>query len=606
MTSLSCRNPIVTTLVAIVLSLTSAFSGSSERVSSNSPQSINTNDRYRPFLINQVFNYFGNNGDGSYNTYSADGEGFEYPKGVAGHTIMFEDGVVWGGYHKGRVTPKVGGSVYRHGLQAGKILTPGTLTSDPVADNPSLPGYRVYRVRPDINPHTTFPEVEQLINTTETAYISRYETISSQNIYDQYIQDWNEWPAGDGAPYTDVDTNGVYDPTVDIPGQPGSDQTLWYVANDCDASRTVFLAGSPVIGLEMQRTIWGYNRTGALGSTIFESTKLINKSGAPVDTMFLIQWSDPDLGDGTDDFVGCDTTTPSGANGPRNLGFVYNGRPSDLHYGTAVPAGGFSLLQGPIVHTGNPADTAVFELRFRPGYKNLNMTTFVFFINGNATYTDPIQGAGGDAQWYRLMKGTSAPSGAPFIDPNSGQPTKFTLAGDPVLGSGWVDGSVAPPGDRRMCVVTGPFTMAAGDTQEIVVANLAGLGANRFSSITILRSNMDQVQGAFRGMVSPLTDVREQKAPAGFSISQNYPNPFNPSTTIRYSLARSSLVALTVYNTLGQQVAQLVNRQQEVGNHEVVFHADGLASGVYFARFSVSNAGGASAYTKVNKLILMK
>ena len=604
MTSSSCRNPIVTTLFAIVLGLSTALSGTTEK--GKGTQSVKTNNLYRPFLINSVFDYFGNNGDGSFNPHSSDGEGFEYPKGVTGHTIIFEDGVVWGGYHKGRTTPKVGGSVYRHGLQAGKILTPGTLTSDPVADNPTLPGYRVYRARPDINPHRTFGEVQQLIDNTETAYISRYETLSSQNIYDQYIQDWNEWPASDGAPYTDVDSNGVYNPDVDVPGQPGSDQTLWYVANDCDASRTALLAGSPIIGLEMQRTIWGYNRTGALGSTIFESTKLINKSGAPIDTMFLVQWSDPDLGDGTDDFVGCDTTTPSGASGPRNLGFVYNGRPSDLHFGTAVPAGGFCLLQGPIVYTGNPADTAVFELRFRPGYRNLSMTTFDFFINGNATYTDPIQGTGGDAQWYRLMKGTSAPAGAPFIDPNSGQPTKFTLAGDPVLGSGWVDGSIAPPGDRRMCVVTGPFTMAAGDTQEIVVANLAGLGSNRFSSITVLRSNVDQVQGAFRGMVSPLTGVREQKTPAGFSISQNYPNPFNPSTTIRYSLARASMVTLTVCNTLGQQVAELVNRQQEAGNHEVVFHAEGLASGVYFARFSVSNSGGAAAYTKVNKLILMK
>ena len=57
--------------------------------------------RVRPFLINNVFNYYGNNGDGSYNKFSTNNEGFEFFKG-SGKTIIFEDGVVWGGYHKGR------------------------------------------------------------------------------------------------------------------------------------------------------------------------------------------------------------------------------------------------------------------------------------------------------------------------------------------------------------------------------------------------------------------------------------------------------------------------------------------------------------------------
>jgi hypothetical protein len=95
--------------------------------------------------------------------------------------------------------------------------------------------------------------------------------------------------------------------------------------------------------------------------------------------------------------------------------------------------------------------------------------------------------------------------------------------------------------------------------------------------------------------------VAEQKAlPREFALLQNYPNPFNPSTTIRYALPHASFVTLTVYNTLGQQVAQVVNEQQQAGYHDVVFHGDRLASGVYFYRLD------AGSFTSVKKLILLK
>ena len=92
--------------------------------------------------------------------------------------------------------------------------------------------------------------------------------------------------------------------------------------------------------------------------------------------------------------------------------------------------------------------------------------------------------------------------------------------------------------------------------------------------------------------MSPATGVSPERVPPaaqGFVLYGNYPNPFNPSTTVRYSLPRRSMVSLIVYSALGQEVARLVSGVEEAGIHEVRFEAGGVASGMYFYRL---RAGG--------------
>ncbi len=91
-----------------------------------------------------------------------------------------------------------------------------------------------------------------------------------------------------------------------------------------------------------------------------------------------------------------------------------------------------------------------------------------------------------------------------------------------------------------------------------------------------------------------------EQLPKVFALYQNYPNPFNPTSTIRYDVPKASRVVLRVYNTLGDQVATLVDGEHDAGTYTVTFDGKNLASGVYFYRMEA----GSTVITK--KLVLMK
>jgi hypothetical protein len=344
---------------------------------------------------------------------------------------------------------------------------PGIILPNHNFDNPSNPDYRTYKV-------ARFSG-----DSTDTAHVVRTaDQLAADPLLDPLVHhSWSEYMAG-AAPYGAptrtyrLPVTSTADPTdsVDIVGPDVlGDQMMWAVYNDADASRhTNAAGGSTPLGVEVQQTTFAFNRQGPLGNTLFVKYKIINKGTNQLDNMFVSQWSDPDLGGASDDLVGCDV--------PLSLGYVYNATNNDQLYGSKPPAVGYDFFLGPKDAQGD----------------TLPLTSFNKYING----TDPSS----TDETYNYMQGL-LPDGSDVIDPTTGQVTKFFHPGDPVTGTGWLD---ANPSDRRLMDSSGPFSMAPGDTQNIVVGVIVGQGNDRLSSISALRFYDTFAQDAFdRNFILP-------------------------------------------------------------------------------------------------------
>lgn len=483
---------------------------------------------YYEFAPNNSAIWFSNNGDVAFNPKNG-GAGWEWPKGSK-KQVGFEAGLVYGGYHNGQL--RVGGSTYDHGWQAGIILPNGKPA------NTSDTTYRIYHVK-------------------------REDAIYKSN------PDYLNWPSRDGAPMDSARNPSLF-----------GDEQIWFVSNDLDTTLTKNLYGTVSIGLEIQTTAWAFVKNTHFEDVIFVRHLMINKSSFDLKDAYVGLWSDFDLGEANDDFVGVDTLL--------QLSYVYNGIAMDHVYGIP-PAAGMMFLQTPIISS--QGDTVFFNRYEKVGYQYCPQSGYSFYIGGGNVYKDPqLRQQAGASEIFNNMKGQLW-NGNSYIDPTTGTSTKFSLAGDPVTRSGWIDGIVAYPGDRRGLLGAGPFTLARGDTQEIVYAMLAARGAERLNSLVALRHLAKKIRSWYpENLYRPPSEsppVRYQLA-----LHQNYPNPFNSATTIRYAIPEEGHARLVVRNVLGNVIETLVDRIQSAGEFVVRWDAGNVPSGVYFYEFAFNGETG--------------
>lgn len=163
----------------------------------------------------------------------------------------------------------------------------------------------------------------------------------------------------------------------------------------------------------------------------------------------------------------------------------------------------------------------------------------------------------------------------------------------PRLTTGEIDTLFDAGADGAVSYLTAPeVNLAAGDSTEIYYAIAAGLEK---PELTASIASAEEKYGL-------ITSVSQQDElqPKEFKLTQNYPNPFNPTTKINYSIPKESNVILKVFNSLGQEVRTLVNKNMNPGNYIVSFDASELSSGIYFYKIEAGD------FQSLRKMILIK
>lgn len=396
-----------------------------------------------------------------------------------------------------------------------------------------------------------------------------------------------------GAPYIDVNHNGVYNPGVDKPGIQGAAETIFMSLTDSDpASHTTgegFGGGTQPLYCDLRLTLWTYD-IAPLKDALFIKYKFINKSFVQWTNVYIGNFFDPDLGDSDDDYISCDTL--------RNLGIAYNADNEDSDYGVAPPAFGSVFLKTP---------------------QNFGMKFFVPSYNHNPAPAPCVAEPTGDPLGaYNVFKGLKK-DGTPWMlhQSNPLTPVRYIFSGDPESNSGWTEKkgmtidcgggnpivyNIMLPGERRMLMNTGAenFNMNPNDTAEIVSVQFAARGNTNLNSVTRLKQLADSIKTIYNNGFSIEVNPISQIIPDKFNLYQNYPNPFNPVTNIKFDVPKKTFITLEVFDVSGRLISVMVKKEVEAGQYEVSFEGMNLSSGIYFYRLKTD------AVMMSKKMLLLK
>lgn len=368
----------------------------------------------------------------------------------------------------------------------------------------------------------------------------------------QNIAEWPGYDAGLGrvlAPFADYNGNGIYDPeNGDYPYILG-DQTVYSIFNELGIHSE---STCNSMGIEVHRTMYGFDAptNTALNNTIFSRYDIKNFSDTTYTDVYISIWTDFDLGNAMDDFVGTDINL--------NMVYSYNGDSIDESgYWANPPAMGVYFLNDSLassisydnvglIASGNPSVC----------YDYLNYGKGIWLDNQPMTY-------GGDGR-------------------NPGNPvTTYMYPGTtnsiyyPAFGE-WSEGSAGnAPGDRRMIGSIGPFTFAPGDYKSLDVGYTWSRAASGgpLASITELQNDVNSLRILYNsGVLTSIPNVSTEEA----SLISVFPNPASEVVTIQNS-DTDKQYNIKIEDTVGR----IVYQKESISDNKHSIDVRDLSKGLY-------------------------
>ncbi len=500
--------------------------------------------------INNVRAKILNGGDMWWDIFATKNARYQIPKPTNSSTIgpssQFASSVWVGGYDSGGQL-KEAAQTYR---QSGNDYWPGPLKDDATTDaGRCLTWDKFYKLnRKDVQAYFNW-----VVPPGGGAPVGANPLLSSATLPDA-MDNINNWPAfgPEGhplAPFYDYNGDNQYDPTVgDVPdfdvtgnrppctAQLYGDQSIFWVFNDKGNIHSE--TQGQAIGLEVQAQAFAFQTNDEINNATFIKYKLINKSSFELDSTFFGLWDDADLGDYSDDFVGCDVGL--------GLGMLFNGDAIDgtgqaTAYGANPPAIGVDFFEGPKADTagahGHDRPSASVPASFLnygnviPYDERLGMCRFMYFNNDN----NPVNGnpgpytGGSSDDFYQYLSG-SWKNGTPITYGGNGTtgsiPCKYMFPGtsdaphyfgtDGNSRFGITPGIPQPawdettsnntPADRRFLESAGPFILYPGAVNYITIGvpwARATQGGN-LASVALLKGADTKVQQLFNNCFSTL------------------------------------------------------------------------------------------------------
>jgi len=446
----------------------------------------------------------------------------------------------------------------------------------------------------------------------------------------QPINDILTWP-GNGnvnygqsaqlAPFHDRNNDGIYNAMDgDYPSIRG-DEALYFIFND-DRGDHLETTGRKM-KIEVQGMAYAFNlpSDSAFNNTIFLNYKIFNRSQRTYYNTYLGIFTDLDIGNGLDDFIGCDVYRSSyfGYNGTKIDG---NGQPNS--YGEHPPAQSVTFLAGPSLgptgtdrpksdNTGHQiCNESINGTGFGDGIpdnERLGMTSFIYFNNGTTSYmSDPSYAP----EYYNYMNsiwrdathfiyggnghtGTGAYGpDCKFMFPGESDTLNWGVGCQPPNGQvNWTETTAQNnPGDIRGVGVTGPFTFHPGDVQELDVAYVFArdyTSPDTLASVAKLRQMIDIVRNSFKTNTLPgggsFLGVPENRITSSSSVNV-YPNPAHDKVSIEFGSSLSESLILRIFNSSGTEIKAI---ELKPGTRSYSTDLSSLPRGLYLIHLSGNN-----------------